>query len=81
MGHPACPLEVLAEGTHILSVGAHRQVLFKLVVFVVCPGLASNFLFLMLFAVVDFVSSDLEDIAQKCSLSYKVKGDFEVLVR
>nr|XP_013813683.1 PREDICTED: DNA repair protein RAD51 homolog 4 isoform X1 [Apteryx mantelli mantelli] len=25
----------------------------------------------MLFAVVDFVSSDLEDVAQKCSLSYK----------
>ncbi|NWQ79791.1 RA51D protein, partial [Columbina picui] len=34
-------------------------------------GLASNFLSLMLFAVVDFVSSDLEDVAQKCSLSYK----------
>ncbi|KAK4812171.1 hypothetical protein QYF61_002274, partial [Mycteria americana] len=33
--------------------------------------LASNFLSLMLFAVVDFVSSDLEDVAQKCSLSYK----------
>uniref|UniRef100_A0A674HIB8 RAD51 paralog D n=1 Tax=Taeniopygia guttata TaxID=59729 RepID=A0A674HIB8_TAEGU len=28
----------------------------------------------MLFAVVDFVSSDLEDVAQKCSLSYKVEG-------
>lgn len=29
---------------------------------------------LMLFAVVDFVSSDMENVAQKCSLSYKVKG-------
>lgn len=28
----------------------------------------------MLFAVVDFVSSDMENVAQKCSLSYKVKG-------
>ncbi|KFQ52520.1 DNA repair protein RAD51 4, partial [Pelecanus crispus] len=37
----------------------------------VCPGLASKFLSLVLFAVVDLVSSDLEDVAQKCSLSYK----------
>ncbi|KFU94305.1 DNA repair protein RAD51 4, partial [Chaetura pelagica] len=37
----------------------------------VCPGLASNFVSLILLAVVDFVSSDLEDVAQKCSLSYK----------
>lgn len=42
-------------------------------------GLASNLLSLMLFAVVDFVSSDMEDVAQKCSLSYKVKGDSQVL--
>ncbi|XP_010085771.1 PREDICTED: DNA repair protein RAD51 homolog 4, partial [Pterocles gutturalis] len=45
--------------------------LFSSLVFVVCPGLASNFLSLLSFAVVDFVSSDLEDVAQKCSLSYK----------
>uniref|UniRef100_A0A8B9P986 RAD51 paralog D n=1 Tax=Apteryx owenii TaxID=8824 RepID=A0A8B9P986_APTOW len=37
----------------------------------VYQGLASKFSSLMLFAVVDFVSSDLEDVAQKCSLSYK----------
>ena len=75
---------MLAEGTDILPVGACRQVLSKLVislVFVVCPGLASNFSSLMLLAVVDFVSSDLEDVAQKCTLSYKVKGDSYVLVR
>lgn len=29
---------------------------------------------LIIFAVVDLVSSDLEDVAQKCSLSYKVEG-------
>lgn len=55
-----------------------RQVLSKLVVsvvFMVCP-----FLFIVFFAVVDFVSSDLEDVAQKCSLSYKVKGGSEVQV-
>lgn len=34
----------------------------------------SNLFSLVLFAVVDFVSSDLEDVAQKCSLSYKVEG-------
>lgn len=39
-----------------------------------CPGLASSSSSLLLFAVVDFVSSDLEDVSQKCSLSYKVTG-------
>ncbi|XP_072738353.1 DNA repair protein RAD51 homolog 4 isoform X3 [Ciconia boyciana] len=34
---------------------------------------------LLVHAVVDFVSSDLEDVAQKCSLSYKVKGDSRIL--
>lgn len=43
-------------------------------VVVVCPGLASSSSSLVLFAVVDFVSSDLEDVSQKCSLSYKVTG-------
>lgn len=45
VGHPAHPLEVLAEGTDILPVGAHRQVLSKLVVslvFMVFSGLAST---------------------------------------
>ena len=82
MGHPARPPEVLAEGTDIFASWC-RQVLPKLVgslVFVVCPGLTSNFSPLVLFAVVDFVSSDLEDVAQKCSLSYKVKEDLSVLL-
>lgn len=33
-----------------------------------------QFLLSVPFAVVDFVSSDLEDVAQSCSLSYKVLG-------
>lgn len=33
-----------------------------------------QFLLSVPFAVVDFVSSDLEDVAQSCSLSYKVPG-------
>lgn len=38
------------------------------------PGLGPSSSSLLLFAVVDFVSSDLEDVSQKCSLSYKVTG-------
>uniref|UniRef100_A0A8B9N5F3 RAD51 paralog D n=1 Tax=Accipiter nisus TaxID=211598 RepID=A0A8B9N5F3_9AVES len=40
-----------------------------------CPGLTEEMIQLLrangIRTVVDFVSSDLEDIAQKCSLSYK----------
>ncbi|KAM6239111.1 DNA repair protein RAD51 homolog 4 isoform 4-T4 [Spheniscus humboldti] len=49
-----------------------------------CPGLTEEMIQLLrangVRTVVDFVSSDLEDVAQKCSLSYKVKGDSKVLV-
>ncbi|XP_066419522.1 DNA repair protein RAD51 homolog 4 isoform X2 [Molothrus aeneus] len=43
-----------------------------------CPGLTEDMIQLLrdsgIRTVVDFVSSDLEDVAQKCSLSYKVEG-------
>nr|XP_041575987.1 DNA repair protein RAD51 homolog 4 isoform X3 [Taeniopygia guttata] len=63
------------------SPGVSQSLLFSIPVAMVvlraglCPGLSEDMIQLLsangIRTVVDFVSSDLEDVAQKCSLSYK----------